>query len=147
MIIHYAFNRAQKLGAGISLVNPDSNEWKYKLSFVFVVSNNAVEYETIIVGLELVEKLGAQKLHVHANSQLKVKQIQGEYEVKDPILSKYYSIIIQLLQAFSEVQVDEVIQFANIKLESLSRMASAVGIRKRGKILLEHKEIPSYEKV
>lgn len=36
------------------------------------------------------------------------KQIQGKYEVKDPILGKYYSMVVKLLRSFPKVEVDKV---------------------------------------
>ena len=52
------------------LTNPDREKLRYALRFEFKASNNEAEYEALIVGLELANKLGAQNLRIHCDSQL-----------------------------------------------------------------------------
>ena len=57
-------------GAGVLLTNPDREILRYALRFEFKASNNEVEYEALIVGLKLANKLEIRNLHIHCNSQL-----------------------------------------------------------------------------
>ncbi|KAA3477202.1 rve domain-containing protein/RVT_3 domain-containing protein [Gossypium australe] len=57
----------------VLLIDPTENEWKYGLSFGFQTSNNAIEYEALLSGLQLARQLGVKDLVVHINSQLMVK--------------------------------------------------------------------------
>ena len=48
----------------------------YKLAFE--CSNNEVEYETLIVDLKIIKKLGAKRISVYGDSELVIKQVKGE---------------------------------------------------------------------
>ena len=76
-------------GAGIILVDPDQMLFEYALWFAFSASNNEVEYEALITGLKLAERLGAQELKVFSDSQLVVGQVNGEFEAQSPSMIRY----------------------------------------------------------
>ena len=63
----------------------------YALQFDFSASNNEVEYEVLIAGLQLVRKLSAWRIQVNSNSQLVVCQVFGEYEAKETTMQRYLS--------------------------------------------------------
>ena len=48
-----------------------------------VCTNNVAEYRALLAGLELAQKAGAEELEVLADSELLVKQVRGEYKVKN----------------------------------------------------------------
>ncbi len=47
-------------------------------------TNNVAEYRALIFGIEQAKMLGATELDLVGDSELIVKQIRGEYKVKDP---------------------------------------------------------------
>jgi ribonuclease H / adenosylcobalamin/alpha-ribazole phosphatase len=49
-------------------------------------TNNVAEYRALIAGLEKALELGADDLEVVSDSELLVKQMRGEYKVKNPAL-------------------------------------------------------------
>jgi ribonuclease HI len=51
-----------------------------------VATNNVAEYRALIVGLEKAIELGIDELDVVSDSELLVKQMQGEYRVKNEAL-------------------------------------------------------------
>ena len=55
----------------------------------FSMSNNEVEYEAILVGLNLALALTATKVEGRSDSQLVVGQIQREYEARDECMARY----------------------------------------------------------
>ena len=55
-------------GAGVVLTNPDREKLRYALRFESKASNNEVEYEALIVSLELANKLGVRNLRIHCDS-------------------------------------------------------------------------------
>ncbi|GJR77811.1 reverse transcriptase domain-containing protein [Tanacetum coccineum] len=48
-------------GAGLILTNPEGMEFTYALRFEFVASNNEVEYESLVVGVRIVEQMDVPK--------------------------------------------------------------------------------------
>ena len=51
-----------------------------------VATNNVAEYRALIAGLEKALELGVDELEVVSDSELLVKQMQGEYRVKNETL-------------------------------------------------------------
>jgi len=51
-----------------------------------VATNNVAEYRALIAGLEKAVDLGIDELEVVSDSELLVKQMQGEYRVKNEVL-------------------------------------------------------------
>ncbi len=51
-----------------------------------VATNNVAEYRALIAGLEKAVELGLDELEVVSDSELLVKQMQGEYRVKNEAL-------------------------------------------------------------
>jgi ribonuclease HI len=51
-----------------------------------VATNNVAEYRALIAGLERALELGIDELEVVSDSELLVKQMQGEYRVKNETL-------------------------------------------------------------
>ena len=51
-----------------------------------IATNNVAEYRALIAGLEKAVELGIDELEVLSDSELLVKQMQGEYRVKNETL-------------------------------------------------------------
>jgi ribonuclease HI len=51
-----------------------------------VATNNVAEYSALIAGLEKAVELGVDELEVISDSELMVKQMRGEYKVKNEAL-------------------------------------------------------------
>ena len=51
-----------------------------------IATNNVAEYRALIAGLEKAVELGIDELEVVSDSELLVKQMQGEYRVKNETL-------------------------------------------------------------
>ena len=51
-----------------------------------VATNNVAEYSALIAGLEKAHELGLQDVEVVSDSELMVKQMRGEYRVKNEAL-------------------------------------------------------------
>jgi probable phosphoglycerate mutase len=51
-----------------------------------VATNNVAEYRALVAGLEKAVELGVRELEVISDSELLVKQMTGEYRIKNPAL-------------------------------------------------------------
>ena len=72
--------------------------------FLGVCTNNEAEYQGLILGLETALELGANSAEVNMDSELVVKQLGGEYRVKEPRLAELYTKAKALEQKFSEMR-------------------------------------------
>ena len=71
------------------LADPSGLTLEYALRFSFPASNNQAEYEALLAGLRAADGLGVKRLKAYSDSQLVVNQLNGDFEVKDPVMSKY----------------------------------------------------------
>ena len=55
-------------GAGIILVSPEKDKFKYAIQLRFLATNNEAEYEALLAGLKLSKKMGVKNLTVKSDS-------------------------------------------------------------------------------
>jgi len=99
------------------------------LKFDFKTSNNQVEYEDIIAGLNLVLDMEAKQLVCRSDSQLVVGKLKGEFEVKESILQRYYHFIQNLIAKFTNVRIKHIRREHNTIADIFSRLAT---VKKKG---------------
>lgn len=73
--------------------------------YLGVATNNVAEYEALIWGLENVAALGYAQVTVYADSELVVKQLNGQYKVKNAGLKPLFLRAQALLRGFSVAKV------------------------------------------
>ncbi|XP_071924905.1 uncharacterized protein [Coffea arabica] len=116
----------------------------YALRFDFPATNNEVEYETLITGLQLTRKLGTQRIHVHSDSQFVVCQVLGEYEAKDKTMQQYLSKVHQLTAYFEFFEIQKIPRSQNRRADALSRLASTSFSDLNKTVLVEMLTEPGY---
>ncbi|GJU50316.1 reverse transcriptase domain-containing protein [Tanacetum coccineum] len=110
--------------AGVVLTDPEGTEFTYALRFQFEETNNEAEYETLIAGLRIAEKMGVQNLQVNVDSKLVANQVNGTYVAKETDMIKYLEKVKTLASAFREFSIKQVPRNRNKKAYALSKMAS-----------------------
>uniref|UniRef100_A0A803M914 RNase H type-1 domain-containing protein n=1 Tax=Chenopodium quinoa TaxID=63459 RepID=A0A803M914_CHEQI len=70
-------------GLGVVLKMPQGDMMVQCICCEFKATNNEVEYEALIVGMNLAKDLGASKLQVLCDSLLVASQMNGEFAAKD----------------------------------------------------------------
>jgi len=68
-----------------------------------VATNNVAEYRALVAGLEAAKRLGVTQLEVVSDSELLVKQMRGEYKVKNAALRDLSTQASRLARAFDGV--------------------------------------------
>jgi len=93
--------------AGIYIVTPNGKEYVFGF-YLGVVTNNQAEYYALRLGLEQVKSLSMMmdgaKLLIYMDSELVVKQMRGEYKIKDSGLSLIQRSIQPLIHEFPMVE-------------------------------------------
>jgi len=87
--------------------------------FLGNTTNNVAEYEGIVRGLEEAEKLGGSEIKLFSDSELLVKQINGQYRVKSEQLKPYYQQVMEQIRKFKKVTVRHVRRSENAKADEL----------------------------
>lgn len=88
-------------GAGILLIDMKDDMELLRLSVPLGErTNNFAEYSALIAALEKALELGGTKIKIYSDSQLLVKQMRGEYKVKNPTIAKFVVKAYELLAKF-----------------------------------------------
>ena len=132
-------------GAGLIISGPRDFHLAYALRFNFKASNNEAEYEALITALKLAKTLQVHHLSVYSDSQLIVKQVNGEFEARDLRMSKYLTVVKSLLCDFTDFQIIYIPREENSQADALSKVASADFPNLARQVLLEVLEAPSIE--
>ncbi|HOX97517.1 MAG TPA: ribonuclease HI family protein, partial [bacterium] len=71
--------------------------------YIGEATNNQAEYRALIKGLSLAKELGIKFLKLNMDSELVIKHLKGEYEVKDAQLKEYFKQATALMAEFTDV--------------------------------------------
>ena len=99
--------------------------------FTFPSSNNTVEYEVLLAGMKLAEKLEVIDLTAHSDLQLVVQQFQGTYEVREPALSHCLQKVRELAHKFKRFELIQINRSLNQHADALSKLASTCDTPRR----------------
>lgn len=86
-------------------------------------TNNVAEYQSLIRGLEEAAPFEAAAVHVRADSQLLVRQLEGTYRVKQPHLKQLWARARELLDAYDDVRLEHVRRELNTDADALVNAA------------------------
>ena len=86
-------------------------------------TNNQAEYMAIIAALEEVTKLGARHVELNSDSEFVVRQIKGEYRVKNLALKPLYQRVKQLQGCLESFTINHIPRQQNIEADRLANSA------------------------
>jgi ribonuclease HI len=88
---------------GAVIYDEEGNDLKTLSKFLGKTTNNQAEYQGLHAGLEACVQLKADVVECRLDSELIVKQMKGEYRVKDPGLAVWHRRVKELLKNFQSV--------------------------------------------
>ena len=92
-------------GCGAAICDESGALVKELSRYLGRTTNNVAEYEGLLMGLEALIHLGRKKIRVQSDSQLLVRQLNGEYRVKDEKLKLLYQRAMTLLRQFDSYRI------------------------------------------
>ena len=84
-----------------------------------VATNNVAEYSALVAGLERAAEVGVDELEVVSDSELLVKQMRGEYKVKNRALQELFLDASRLARKIKRVKYTAVRREHNELADSL----------------------------
>jgi len=85
------------------IVGEDEKILKRYSEYVGVRTNNQAEYDALISALEFASTLPSEEIVCHMDSELVVKQLNGEYRVRSSKLEILWSKVNELKQKFRKI--------------------------------------------
>jgi ribonuclease HI len=110
-------------GAGIVLEADDGTPLVAFGRFLGQATSNVAEYRGLIAGLEKAKSLGVKHLRVLGDSELVIKQLLGEYRVRNETLKPLYARAMSLLGEFPRTEIGHNRRAANTLADSLANLA------------------------
>lgn len=86
-------------------------------------TNNQAEYQAIIAALEEARRLGVTEVELIADTELVVRQLKGEYKVKNKDLAPLFLKATQLIRLFRNCTLRTVPREQNVQADELVNQA------------------------
>ncbi|RVW21924.1 Retrovirus-related Pol polyprotein from transposon 17.6 [Vitis vinifera] len=117
---------------GVLLISPHGDHIPRSIRLAFSdrhpATNNIVEYEACILGLETALELGIRQMGVFGDFNLVLRQIQGEWKTRDVKLRPYHAYLELLVGRFGDLRYTHLPGAQNQFADALATLASMIDI-------------------
>ena len=130
-------------GVGLVLTSPRKVVIEKSLKLDFPATNNEAEYETLLEGMAIVQRMGGKSIKLFSNSRLVVGQVRGEFEAKDERMQGYLSQVKSMQSKFDSFDLLHVPRSGNAHADSLATLTTSSAQDLPRVILVENLYKPS----
>jgi len=110
--------------AGVVLADASDDQAIFEAGFYLGTgTNNFAEYSGLIRALEKAQDFKPDAVEVYSDSQLMVRQINGEYRVKSADLRPLFEKASALLRSYDDWSITHVYRESNKRADQLANMA------------------------
>ena len=109
--------------AGVSITDPDGTPLFEAGFHLDPMTNNQAEYHGLLYALREAKRIGATKLDIQADSELLVRQINGQYKVRNEGLRPLFERAIKDLRAFESWRMVHARREFNTRADELANLA------------------------
>ncbi|WJZ84509.1 hypothetical protein VitviT2T_004109 [Vitis vinifera] len=140
-----------RYGIDVLLISPHGDHIPKSVRLAFSdrhpATNNIVEYEACILGLETALELGIRQMEVFGDSNLVLRQIQGKWKTRDVKLRPYHAYLELLVGRFDDLRYTHLPRVQNQFADALATLTSMIDIPVDTTIchlLIESRSVPGY---
>jgi ribonuclease HI len=109
-------------GYGVHIQSSDGSVLHQLHGALGIATNNVAEYNGLLAALQWAVSNNVPRLHIRADSELLVKQMRGEYKVKNPGLQPLYVRARLLAAELDHVTFEHVRREYNKEADRLSNL-------------------------
>ena len=110
---------------GLVLVSPKQITIEKSLRLGFSATNNEAEYEVLLEGISMVQRMGGKTVKMFSDLRLVVDQVNGELEARDERMQGYLSQVRHLQSGFESFSLLHVLRSGNTNANSLAMLATS----------------------
>ena len=110
-------------GYGVRIEDMDGNLIEELHGAIGIATNNVAEYSGLLAALKWAVDHGQRDVHIRADSELLVKQMRGEYKIKNSGLQPLAARARLLMMELGEVTFEHVRRELNKDADRLSNIA------------------------
>jgi ribonuclease HI len=111
-------------GVGILLISPRGEMFEFAIPIQPTTTNNQAKYEALLIGLQYLKEAKAISFEIYGDSELVIKQLNGQYECRNDILRNYYEECKEILKSFQLVILQHIPREYNEEVNRLAQSAS-----------------------
>ena len=112
-------------GVGLVLMSPKKVVIEKSLRLDFSATNNKAEYEALLEGMAIVQRMGGKFIKLFSDSRVGVGQIRGEFKAKDERMQGYLNQVKCLQSKFDSFDLLHVPRSGNAHADSLAMLATS----------------------
>ena len=109
---------------GLVLKSPQGDKIVHPISCEFNATNNEIEYEALISGLELCLDLWARNVPAKVDPQLVANHINGTYTTKAAKMIGYLEFTKQITSRFKTFSIEQIPREQNTQADALASLGS-----------------------
>lgn len=91
--------------------------------FIGKATNNVAEYKALIAAMQEALRLGARRIVIRGDSELVIKQMNGQYRVRHPDMKVLYDQARALISEFEKVTITHNLRHKNELADKLANRA------------------------
>ena len=110
-------------GVGVVILDANGKRLKEVSKYIGEATNNIAEYNALLYGLEEALMLRIDEIVVNLDSELVVKQLAGDYRVKDPGLKPLFERAMNMLKSFKSFEIRHIDREKNKEADKLVNRA------------------------
>jgi ribonuclease HI len=107
-------------GIGIVFVDENGNVIREIAEYIGQTTNNIAEYTALITALKEAVEMGYEVIEIVSDSELMVKQLNGEYQVKNEGIKPLHKEASELLKEFKQYSIRHVRREQNKRADELA---------------------------
>ena len=111
---------------GLVVISHDKIIIEKSLRLGFSATKNEAEYETLLVGMTMVQKMGEKTVEIFSDSRLVVGQVKGELEAKNVRMQKYLNQVRRFQSGFKSFTLLQIPRSRNTHANSLATLATSL---------------------
>ena len=110
---------------GLVLVSPEKITIEKSLRMSFSTTNNEAEYEALLMGIMIVQKIGGKTVKVFLDSKLVIDQVRGDLEARDPRMLKFLGQVRSIETRFEFFELSHIPRGGNTHADSLAILTTS----------------------
>ena len=108
---------------GVSIEDAEGLEIASHSEAIGTTTNNVAEYRAVVQGLNMLDQLGARRAEFLLDSELVVRQLNGQYRVRDPKMAALYAEVRRLAARLGQITFQHVPRRENARADQLANEA------------------------
>ena len=110
---------------GLVLISLEGFIIEKSLRLGFSATNNEAEYESLLMGMSMVQKMDGKVVELFSDSRLVVGQVKGELEARDPRMQGYLSQVRRMQTKVESFDLSHIPRGENTHADSLATLTTS----------------------